>query len=116
MVLSAFVFITADVQRPATSAKGLMELTLEASLDRTSHRQWARYPPFLSEGADCRMAMLLCVVRQAHHEGSGLMAGSHNLQSEELPQGALGLVTIHAILNLPHGELVEPRTVPFAKI
>ena len=116
MVLSAFVFITADVQRPATSAKGLMEFTLEASLDRTSpdsgpvtrHRRrrssphferlrkqfpsrgWGEDNPglesvdkqpqlFLSEAADLPDGNACCAVaRQAHHEGSGFIAGARN--------------------------------------
>jgi hypothetical protein len=47
------------------------------------------------------VAMLLCVVRQAHHEGSGLIARNGNSATSAI---------VVATLYLPHGELVEPRT------
>ena len=49
----------------------------------------------------CRMASLLCVVRQAHHEGDGWVH-----EAEFRQQFAIVLATPH----FPHGELVEPRT------
>ena len=54
----------------------------------------------LLAGGCTSAARMWCVVRQAHHEGSGLVQGQ--LQSLQ------NILT--AALTLPHGELVEPRT------
>ena len=49
----------------------------------------------------------MCVVRQAHHEGDWCFAGSHILQECSNSTFPIGLAARH----LPHGELVEPRTI-----
>ncbi|RCW85411.1 hypothetical protein C7476_103254 [Phyllobacterium bourgognense] len=52
------------------------------------------------------LAMLLCVVRQAHHEGGWLTAGNY-LATVSPSFGRLVVILQPTVL--PHGELVEPR-------
>jgi len=52
--------------------------------------------------AGCVVYSAWCVVRQAHHEGSGLVA---------MLIAKVARIVLPAILNFPHGEPVEPRRI-----